>query len=351
MRKILSIMAICLAVISCQQEELPMIPEKSVKSNEIQLVEIVNDTYVLADAPTTRTSNNKGLALRFDTENTYQSFLEQIKQMSSEERVDFIKSYGLTSLQEIAIIADEELELIGETATSEADFRSKYDDYKEKYEGILIPNKYDSKDLSLYVPDGDNLSTYLINENATIVIGNRINKISVTNDMSASDKALFTNTETRAATPTSSFHFKKKVNGKQTIIDVKLETSSGVRVHVGCQKDMWYGSKRDNGRDLYFNFSASPFYYTYEGLYGQVMNAPLINMHVFKKTGKLDYWVGGLTTGNILTGKISLWTDQIVEKTNRIYKLTLMDRSLADRELPICNENRAYGGSFTLHRI
>ena len=90
-----------------------------------------------------------------------------------------------------------ELDEIGAVATSEADFRKRYAQYVEKYSEKLITNKYDVEDLTLYVPDGDNLSTYLINENKKVVIGNEVKEISLNNDMSSSEKAVFA-ADTRA---------------------------------------------------------------------------------------------------------------------------------------------------------
>lgn len=146
---------------------------------EVRLVGIIDGTPVAEVSADTRSNTeNKELALQFPSETGYQAFLEKLKAMSHQERIELTNNLGLTSLQEIANIADIELETIGKEATSESDFRNKYEQYVEKYNGILISNPYDASDLSLYVPDGENLATYTINENGLIAIGNEIRKLS-----------------------------------------------------------------------------------------------------------------------------------------------------------------------------
>lgn len=110
--------------------------------------------------------------------------------MTHEERLSYVKSYGLISLQQLAEIADDELEIIGSEANSETEFRELYDSYTKKYEGFLINNQYDTSDLSLYVPEGDDMATYVINEEHKVVIGDKIKTVSLENDMSEADKAV-----------------------------------------------------------------------------------------------------------------------------------------------------------------
>lgn len=45
--------------------------------------------------------------------------------------------------------------------------------------------------MSLYVPDGDNVSTYLMNANGMVAIGDAVEIMQLKNEMSKSDKACF----------------------------------------------------------------------------------------------------------------------------------------------------------------
>lgn len=212
MKKILFLATILLANMSCQEEEINTQIGSSAPQN-LQIVQITNQGEIIPiNGTTTRSAVEGELALQFISESDYQSTITEISHMTAKERLAYVDNF--TSLQKIADEADKELDEIGAAATSEADFRKKYAQYVEKYSGKLITNKYDAEDLTLYVPDGDNLSTYLINENKKVVIGNEIKKVSLNNDMSDSEKAIFATTALASAT--NRFDFKETVGKKKT---------------------------------------------------------------------------------------------------------------------------------------
>ena len=246
MKKILFLATILLANISCQEEEINTQIEPSVpQSKNLQIVQITNQGEIIPiNGTTTRSSVEGELALQFISESDYQSTITEISHMTAKERLEYVDNF--ISLQKLANEADMELDEIGAVATSEADFRKRYAQYVEKYSEKLITNKYDVEDLTLYVPDGDNLSTYLINENKKVVIGNEVKEISLNNDMSSSEKAVFA-ADTRAGA-TNQFTFKETKDGKKTTGSVTLEASSGIFVHVGCQKKLWYYEEKGPDR-------------------------------------------------------------------------------------------------------
>lgn len=123
--KFLATMAASLLVLSCQQEELSVPTAENSENYEVRLVGIIDGTPVAEVSADTRSNTeNKELALQFPSETGYQAFLEKLKAMSHQERIELTNNLGLTSLQEIANIADIELETIGKEATSESDFRN-----------------------------------------------------------------------------------------------------------------------------------------------------------------------------------------------------------------------------------
>lgn len=273
--------------------------------------------------------------------------------MAAKERLAYVGNF--TSLQKLADGADMELDEIGESATSEADFRKKYAQYAEKYSGKLITNKYDAEDLTLYVPDGDNLSTYLINENKKVVIGNEVKEISLNNDMSSSEKAVFA-ADTRAGT-TNQFTFKETKDGKKTTGSVTLETSSGIYVHVGCQKKLWYGWRRDKHRDIFFQLSAYPMYFTLPNAAGEPYRLNSVQYHAFHNNGgDYKFATGGLQPGSkSLSGNLRVWTDMMVNTADSVlYKYVYVNYeggkygNFGDHKLPRLDNSKAYGGSFTL---
>lgn len=358
MKKILLTVAMSLTIISCQQEELISNSNENPNSNKIELVQIINGVdFEQINNLSTRNVGENNLALKFYSEATYQSFLGNIKEKSHKERMEYVKSYGLTSLQELAVIADNELEELGNTAISEADFRTKYEKYKKKYKGILVPNKYDSEDLSLYVPDGDNLSTYVLNANHAIVVGNEVKNVSINNDMSESDKMVFASTfSTRGVTNTMGDQ--KIIGKKKTTYGVNLAQNTLLTVHVGCQKKMWYGWKTDNARDIYYHIDASPFTYSY-WLKPVGKDAPLIQMNTpcpdiyyFSRPGHIDYKTGYITGGSkVLTGTLYVWTDQLVESEMAFYNLVVKDNQCKREQMHKCDKSKAYTVNFTVNYL
>lgn len=359
MKKLLFMAAISLVAYSCQQEDLVTI-EPSANTNLIRLVNI-DEGVISATEANTRSLNADKLALQFNSETTYQSFLNQLKEMTHEERLSYVKSYGLISLQQLAEIADDELEIIGSEANSETEFRELYDLYTKKYEGFLINNQYDTSNLSLYVPEGDDMATYVINEEHKVVIGDKIKTVSLENDMSEADKAVFAIPTVVSSLPgiepfytfQNIYADSKKVSGS-----VNLESNYTIRVHVGTQKKMWYGWKRDNDRDVYFQFSApsTHMYYLYQmqiGDHKQDVSRPTpFDLYFYPHKGSFDYTIGALHPNiRAIEGTFYVWTDHFVESTNTTYMEVLIDGNPQNKvELPVLNKARAFGGAFTIGR-
>ena len=348
--KFLATMAASLLVLSCQQEELSVPTAENSENYEVRLVGIIDGTPVAEVSADTRSNTeNKELALQFPSETGYQAFLEKLKAKSHQERIELTNNLGLTSLQEIANIADIELETIGKEATSESDFRNKYEQYVEKYNGILISNPYDASDLSLYVPDGENLATYTINENGLIAIGNEIRKIELTNDLSPKDKSLYLASTAVARDKTDFAGSSHEVNGKKTIYSVQLMQNICLNVHIGFQKKMWYGWKRDNARDAYYFLDvSSPFQYTYwltpvgAGAPSIQTNIPCPDMYFFSTPGTIDYSTGYfLNNCRYVQGKLYVWTDQTAE-TDMVQCNAVVDNVYKIQEIRRCDRNKAY---------
>lgn len=148
MRKYLCMAAFAVAVFSCQQEELVEAQQEGQSVEPVRLVQVVNGSQLMeVGVLATRSVEAGDYLLQFDSEATYQSFLDRLKGMSHKERMELVERYGLVSLQEMAAMADRELEQIGAEAANEAEFKAAYERYKAKYEGVLVDNKYDETDL------------------------------------------------------------------------------------------------------------------------------------------------------------------------------------------------------------
>lgn len=354
MKKILFLATILLATISCQEEEInTQIGTSISQPQNLQVVQITNQGEIIPiNGTITRSAVEGELALQFISESDYQSTMTKISHMTTKERLTYVDNF--TSLQKLADEADKELDEIGEAATSEADFRKKYAQYVEKYSGKLITNKYDAEDLTLYVPDGDNLSTYLINENKKVVIGNEVKEISLNNDMSNSEKAVF------AAKSVSNEASGQNIHGKQkTTYSVTLRQNTMLNVHIGFQKKLWYGWRRDNHRDAYYHLDASPFQYNY-WLRPEGKDAPLLqkditcpDLYFFTNEGTVDYESGYIVGGSkVLTGTLYVWTDYTVEANKKRYNQVVKKYQMfMNEEMPICDKAKAYTLNFTVNYL
>lgn len=356
MKKLLFLAAIALATISCQDEENKLqIDNPTSQPQKFQVVQITDQGDIIPiDNSKTRSSVQGETALQFASEVDYQLSLKEISNMSTEDKLAYVNSNNFISLQELAVKADEELEEIASAATSESDFKSKYSQYVEKYKGLLVVNKYDDEDLSLYVPDGDNNSTYFINSNRKVVIGSKVKEVSLTNDMSESDKAVF------AYIPgpgeTNHFNFQNFIDDKKkTTGRVDLESSGKIKVHVGCQKNTWRGWKRDNHRDVYFQLDAAPMSFILPNVAGVGYPLDYVRFHAFRNNGKIDFPTGSLKLdATSLSGTISVWTDLTVNTSEQVsYKNVYVDYegkygNYGTHTLPKLDPSNAYGGKFTV---
>jgi len=323
MKNFIYVFAASLAMVSCQNEDL-VTENASVENAKVQLVQVTDNGQILPVSNLARTTHDASYVLQFDSKATYDATIKQLETMSAKEKLSFAESYGLHSLQQLAIVADEELERIGAEASSEADFREKYEVYKAKYANILISNPYDSSDLSLYVPDGDNMSTYLINGNCMIAIGDNLEKVRLQDDMSASDKAAFiSDMPAPLALADNTTWYINKFNekyydgNKKLIFELSIKDPSDytMNVHLGAQKSMWYGWKRDSGREFYYESYLENFVYV---MYSNnhIAVAPRAERYCHKDCGgKLDIILGkrGTFTNQPIAGTMLVWTDCIAE--------------------------------------
>lgn len=358
MKKTLLLLAPMLGFLSCQNEEITFNETNITDTNStIQLVTIDGDKMHLVENSRNIPENISNIALKFENYSVYETTLQKLKGMTETERINYIQQLGLISLQSIAQQADLELDKIGEKAKNESQFKILYKDYLTKYEGILIQNEYDHTDLSLYVPDGDNLNTYLMGPISKIVIGNKIKTIPLTQDMSNSDKVLFTPrfspTTTRSSADVNGFQ--QILNGsKKTTCSVYLEQPSlFITVSIGIQKKMWYGWKRDNNRDIYYEISLTPFVYNYWGPYGNQINISKPSLYVFRQTGKIDYKTGYYLVTNPkkpLVGNIWVWHDILLNgASQKTYKSVVIDSNLQEITLPECIHNDDYSCSISFN--
>lgn len=262
----------------------------------------------------TRGISNEEYALSFDSDNSFQEFKKKLYSISDDKKMELVAQFGVKNLHNIAAEADDELESIGNKANSESEFRQLYDQYKKKYENILISNYIDLTDLSLYVPDEDNIETFIGNQNGIYVVNGEIRQIDIKKELAESvikaSQALSSNEyQTRAVDVNTSVY--SPARKKKIYFDAYMKTGH-LWVKMYAKKKMWYGWKNDPNRSYYFDsFLSSNFTYLAQGQYGQEIIAQRLPRYIFNNNVKNGFNIilGKMNGGNVLTGSFYTWTD------------------------------------------
>lgn len=118
-------------LVSCTDETTDFVGSKE-QRNAVEVVVVSNDEVL----PAAKTSVGD-LALQFADEASFDAFKEKLAPLSSDERAALVSRYGIQNLHDLAAKADEELEAIGDKASSLGEFKSMYKDYQKKYDGLL----------------------------------------------------------------------------------------------------------------------------------------------------------------------------------------------------------------------
>ena len=137
MMKKLLIFTSTIFMMACSNDEQIESANTAQSVEEVKVVSI--EDGVITNVKTRGSANAKNNALSFSSIQAFDNFKKKLAGMTSEDRITYIKKLGVESLKELEKIADDELEEIGNSAHSEDEFRNDYEQYKKKYEGILIP--------------------------------------------------------------------------------------------------------------------------------------------------------------------------------------------------------------------
>lgn len=275
--------------------------------------------------------------------------------MSVKDRKSFSDQLSIINLYDLERIADEELNKIGEEATSEVDFKNKYEKYLSKYKGKLIRNPYDSEDLTLYVPDGNNVQSYLANTPKKIVIGNSVKTIKLDNDLSDTEKLLYSELPVPKSSIYPVDYAGKVIKGKKkTAYAVRTSPVRLIKVSVGCQKKMWYGWKRDSNRDIYYRLiTYSPLTFFVHPYYpdAPALTTNFVNIYCYPNQGQIDEITGLLTESGFFHGRLMVWTDNTIIPDQVVpYALSYndSDRSFGIQQFGKLLDEEAYGGEFRI---
>lgn len=288
---------------------------------------------------TTRTDlQNAQLALKFKNRAVLEKFKEELDVKSDAEKIERISKFGITTLHDIAKIADEELEEIDIKASSKEEFYLLYNQYTHKYKNILISNNLDETDLTLYVPDDENIESYISNINKVYVVGDAIIKANIKDELSDGVKrmtrAVFTN-----AQPVNYSVYSPK-DGKRVYFHAYMRNIR-MFVQMYCKKKMWYGGwKNDPGRSYYFTPSLNNITYLSQGPHGQEFVTSPLPRYIHDKNVKdgFNYILGKMNSNRAITGEIQAWTDMTTEYDAQGRPITEIINGVS---VPKCNKDKA----------
>ena len=317
------LLALLLIVAACEKDDSITTQELSSETVPIVSVVYIQNGHICK----TRANSNGTPTLCFKDSNSRTLFKEQLSEMTDEEKQTIINQYGIRTLYNIADDADDELEFIANTATSEEDFRNKYCEYKSKYEDILIGNDIDTTDLSLYVPDEDNVMSYIGNTDKEYVIGDEIYKANLNDSLSSSQKYLSQMNNNGTDVSVNAFIDTPK-KGKRVYFNSYLR-GNRLWVKMFCKKKMWYGWKNDPHRSYYFDtYFGMNFSYLMLGKYGQEIVTSRLPRFVFNRNVKRGFSIilGKVTSGYTLSGEIHTWTDMTSERDAKGKEIIISDK-------------------------
>lgn len=342
-------------IASCQDIEILETIETKETSPDFRIVKIIDGSQILSAEDAETRAEEGEYALQFPSESAYLSYINNLEGIDSKDILNKFEGTPFVSLQKIALIADQELEDLDAIATSEEDFLQRYSIYEKKYEGILIRNPYDDEDLQLYVPGGDDASTFLINCHKNIIIGNEIKTLSVGNNIDYSHMILSTNSNESQSTFGNTV-----INGSKKTT-YRLRFHNGLEVHIGCQKKVWIGWKNDNHRDMYYALDMPRDYmsYTLDPLPGSstYQKVPgLVTPCKYENSGKdhltrIAGFIKAPLVSIVLSGEFYVWTDLTCDNSQSGYSNTGYDcynNLYGGMSFPLLPMSTALGGHFTI---
>lgn len=333
MKRIMYLVCTLAFLASCTDESAYLAGSKE-QRNAVEVVVVSNDEVL----PSAKTSAGD-LALQFADEASFDAFKEKLAPLSSDERAALVSRYGILNLHDLAAKADEELESIGDRASSLGEFKSMYKDFRKKYDGLLTLDATDASDVSLYVPKGESVESYIANEKGCYVVGGKVRHYDASKISISSVNAPVTR-GTVAGTNEMSFH-PNDMSNKVVYFSTYLEMNY-VRVSMHAKKKMWYGWKNDPSRDYFFDSYLNGAYYVSLDSNGKEVVSPRLPRYIFTNNVKNGFNIRLAKRANNtqrVTGEFHVWCDYTAEHDenyNYIY-----DKMGGYNNIPRCLEGKA----------
>ena len=330
-------LAVCMMACSNKDDfESEAIASNSMQESEVSVVSVVDGT--IFKASTRGDSDTENLALAFSTQWAYENFKEKLNGMTKAQKIDYVKSLGVESLKDLEVIADEELEEIDSAATSDEEFWRMYEQYKEKYAGILYPDFDDEDNLTLYAPEGDDTEAFIANKDRVYVIGNKVVKAK----LQPASKTVSLKSTTGNQINEGSWQL-PEIPEKTFCFKLSITEWNQIHIRYYTRKVMWHGgSKDDPHRDYYVKYNLANIVYFFTGAYGQkVETSEPFPIYCFEQPRHgVDETLGRpFNISKHVTGYVRLWTDLTVEKDANGNVVT---ETVNGSAIPKCLDSKAH---------
>lgn len=319
------------AVLTACSNELPELGiENENPSTQAVSVVRVEDGQIL---PTTRAANNDGeLTLRFRDEKALNDFEAKLSSMSDAQAQQTINDLGVENLYDLSEKADDELERIGEQATSIEDFNAKYKEFLAKYQGLLARDNRMTESLSLIVPgqyDGKKPLSFILNQKAQIVVGNEVRTVD-TKSLQASPSTQLFSTNAIATNSNDVYDNGGRITypGKRIYYQL-IFRQTRLNFGMSAEKKMWYGWKADKHRNFYYIPELTNFTYAVNN----------VLMYVYVNRSGFETILGTpINPKQPVKGQLYIWTDITSEKDANGNELT---QEVAGITFPLCKAEKA----------
>lgn len=327
---------------ACSNECSLLVPSQGEISRDKNGISVVVVNNGKIQNPVSRNIECGHRTLRFSDCYSLNAFIATMEKLSDDERNDIMDTYGVNTLHKLELSADNELESIGKEASCEAEFRMLYKQFVEKYKGSLITNNLDSTDLDLYVPDGDNVMTFIANEELEYVLGDEVIKCPIHSEQATPTRKMFVNNYSSSNSTSTDYNSDvySPIDGKKIYFNAYM-VGERMWVKMYARKKMWYGWKNNPNRYFFFDpYLSLNFQYLSQGANGQEVVVSPLPRYIFNQNVKngFDIILGRINGGASITGQIKTRCDITSEHDSNGNQLTEIKNGMT---VPKCLDSKA----------
>lgn len=288
------------------------------KSLSLELIDQNNNDELYISVEVINSENT----LKFKDHETFINFVREINRKDEKEKLLFSLEKGIRTPYEIINTSDLELEEILNSSTSEVEFRTKYNIFKDKYKPHLLFNDEKDSDFSPYSKYINSELECIININGNYLIGDSLYTAPIYNNI---DELMNNNVSYTRATVSNELNYAKAQTSSRRCEMWISMTGNDIYLRFVGKKKQWLGwfkndmhfmgeYKLTSGSDyIPFEFYETAYFGYINDVYRNVDN------QTFRITTK-EYKELTVNFGRIklvppfipsLTGRMEIWSSEL----------------------------------------